>query len=340
MSPASNERSGAAPLRTALVADAARAADLAAAARRVPELEIVGQAGMPQGAALSDVPWHDDRRVLVTMPELDVVLLAGTTRADNEMAGVACEHGVHVWRVAPLARGFAPAAECIRLARGFEGVYRVASWWEHVVDNGWSELDWPEQFTPHYSELRVSAAGPAAETWRGTLADAAGGVLADCGYDLLEALVATRGLPETVAAATATYYDAGRETEDTALAILRYADGGTALVRATWDCPPWFASVSHADGPVTVSIANGTLALTGAGAADDERALPADWWSADLRRFVDYIRSDARDRALTPLERHLAVTALIETIYLAARTMHPETPRKLYEVQGWPLPNA
>ncbi len=59
---------------------------------------------------------------------------------------------------------------------------------------------------------------------------------------------------------------------------------------------------------------------------------------------------NGRDHALVPvaslagetervaLERHLAVTALLEALYLSARTGQPETPRKFYEVQKWPEP--
>ena len=34
----------------------------------------------------------------------------------------------------------------------------------------------------------------------------------------------------------------------------------------------------------------------------------------------------------------LAVSALLETVYLSSRTGHPEIPRRLFEVQKWPEP--
>ncbi|MCK4343622.1 MAG: hypothetical protein KAY37_18065, partial [Phycisphaerae bacterium] len=249
MSTTHNDSSSQSGLRVGLIADAERLEMLAPAARACSLLKMIGQAGMAQAAGLPDVPWFDDRRVLLEHPELQAVLLVTSTRRDAELGARAIERGLHVWRLPPLARNFAEATEIAADAKRAATVYRVASWWEHVANHVWQELDWPDNFQPLFSELRIDTRGPGIQSWRASLVEAAGGVLANDGYALLEALVAVRGLPESVSAAVGNYRrppgEAACETEDTALAIMRYSGGGTAMVQATWDLPSSDHHLNH-----------------------------------------------------------------------------------------------
>ncbi len=333
------------PLRVAVIADPERLPTLLGAVDACVLIQPLGQSGMPSSAGLADVPWHPDPRVLLGQPNLEAVVLAAAPRLELELAGLAVERGLHVWRLPPLARRFAEGTELISRVRQLPTVYRVASWWEYVVDHVWHDVRWPAEFKPLLSELDVHTPGPGPGSWRGRLTEALGGVLAADGYPLLEALVALRGLPETVAAAIGQYRtNAGgtaRETEDTALAILTYAGGGSCSIRATWDIPPFHRRLAHHAGALSVTISDEELALQDASGASLERhPLPGDFLTGELLRFAETVRGQARDRAAAPLERHLAVTALLESVYLAARTGHPEAPRKFYEVQGWPEPRA
>ncbi len=231
----------------------------------------------------------------------------------------------------------------MRRVRQLPTIYRVASWWEYVVDHVWHELPWPSVFRVRFSELRAAADGPSPSSTRAHLAEVAGGALADVGYNLLEALVGMRGLPSSVAALTGQLVggSTAREAEELAAALLRYEDGGSAIVRAAWDLRPAEQHLLHQgpDGGVVLTDEEVAL-LDAAGKPLERRPLPSDYWVSELSRFAELVRSAARDRASAPLERHLAVSALLETIYLAARTNHPESPRKLYQVQGWPEPHA
>jgi hypothetical protein len=59
----------------------------------------------------------------------------------------------------------------------------------------------------------------------------------------------------------------------------------------------------------------------------------------ELERFVAAVREpDSAASQEVTLERHMAVSALLQATYLSARTGQPESPLKLYEVQGWPEP--
>jgi predicted dehydrogenase len=344
MSTTDNERSASTRLRTALVYGE-RLDRIAAAVQACPLLELVGQSGNPHDAALRDVPWLADWRVLVARPDVQVVILAGGLRADIEVARLAAQHGIHTWRLPPLAGSFAEGLELATHLHKPGPIHRVASWWEHLADHAWGDLQWPDGFAPLYSELRAAGPGPSVRSWRASATEAPGGALADAGYDLLETLVATRGLPESVTAATGHYRNAPgaapRETEDATLALLRYAGNGTALVRATWDMPPFEQTLAlYAQGAGVLVSRQEVMLVAADGAVRDRRPLPDDYLAGELQRFVELVRGNARDRAALALERHLAVSALLDAVYLAARTGHPESPRKHYEVQGRPVPKT
>jgi predicted dehydrogenase len=320
------------PLRVGLVADGAPRAGLCAALQSCLLLQPLGQAGMPTRDGLRAVPHFDDPRTLLAQPGLEAVLLATDPHQDNGLATAAAERGLHVWRVPPLASSFAEAAEVVARARQLPTIYRVASWWEYVSDHVWHELRWPHELTPRFSELRACGPGPVQP----------GGALTVLGYPLLEALVAARGLPDSVAAAVGRYRQAraaAPAAEDTAVAVLRYSDGGSAVLRATWDMPPCEHQLTHHGPDLSVTLTDEEAQLSNAnGDILDRRPLPGDFLATELLRYAEFVRGQARDRAAAPLERHLAVSALLETIDLSARTGHPEAPHKFYEVQGWPEP--
>jgi hypothetical protein len=331
------------PVRVGLIAEGQSLVRLAPAVDACVLLQPVGQSGRPTGAGLPDVPWFDDPRVLIAHQGLEAVLLASSLRDDVELAAVAAERGLHVWRLPPLARTFEQGTGVLTRIKSLPVVYRVASWWEYVADHVWQELPWPEDFRPLFSELRISAPGPASESWQTRLAESAGGVLADQGYPMLEALVAVRGLPDGVVGDIGSYRKgaggAARETEDAAVAILHYADRGLALVRAAWDLPPSERQMAHHGQAVSAVLDDEEVSLLdAAGAVIERRPLPGEFLANELARFAELVRSRARDRAAATLQRHLAVSALLEAVYLSARTGHPESPRKLYELQAWPEP--
>lgn len=336
-----------APLRIGLVADSELLAQTAEALRR-PSLQLVAQAGMRQADALPGVEWHDDARVLIAQSDIQAVVLAASTRINREMTRHALARGLHVWRTAPLARSFSQAAEETQLARSASVVYRVQSAWRHVAaDIRWA-LSLSPAFRPHYSELRIARRGPLVQSWRSNEVESAGGVLANDAYAFLETWIAIRGLPENVTARISTLRrgaaEAVRETESVAIAMLREDDGGAGLIRATWDIEPFECELVFHGADASVRIVPGAVQVRLADQTQlDERSLPtdADRLSREIAQFEAAVRAnDVSDgRGADPdLTLHLAITALLEAIYLSARTNQPETPKKYYEVQGWPEP--
>ncbi len=328
------------PLRVGLIADDEDGPTVAAALRGAPELELVGLAGA-QFESESDAPWFDDRRVMITTTKPQAVVLATAPRAAIDLDEMFLLHDLAVWRKPPIARNFAEAVQLMQRLNQPRPHYRVASWWEHVREPVRDTMQAIEDFQPRFSELSVARQGPSVQSWRAGLIEAGGGVLTLDAYDLLEAFVAQRGLPDNVSSAAGKHRkrpgEAPRETEDVAVAILRFVDGAIALLRASWDLPNESAALRHhgAEGSLDIT-AQDVSTVDFDGRVLRSAALPHDVLTTELRRFAMDVRQGARaEQEAKTRERHLAVTALLEAVYLAARTWAPESPRKFYEVQGW-----
>jgi predicted dehydrogenase len=171
---------------------------------------------------------------------------------------------------------------------------------------------------------------------------AGGGVLMHDAYASVEAVLALRGMPDNVSAAIGRCRNLPqqppRETEDVATAILRYEDGGIVAIRVGWDIAPFEQVTQHHTDIQTLTLAplHGQL-LDRSGVVLNQVDLPHEIDEHDLLQFLRLLRSErpseiARER----LMRHLQIAAVIEAIYLSARTWQPETPHKLLEVHGWP----
>lgn len=332
-------------LHIGLIADAAELPPLVPALTACDRLEIVAQSGMPAGSAAPNWPHVPDLRLLLEDPQVEAVVVALPTRRGTEVIRQALSRPLHVWALPPLAAAFDEAVELIALTRKQRAVLRVASWWEIAVEHAWHELAWPEGFQITFSDGSVSASGPDPSHWQADPKAAAGGVLAAAGYRLLEALAVTRGLPETVVAATLRQppdsAGAQRQTEDAAVAILRYGNDALAVVRAAWDLAPHALRLCQQSAGTMVVLGEDELSLlTSDGTARDRHPLAGDFLLGEFQRFVALVEGQAFGQAVATLERHLLVSALLETIYLAARTNHPESPRKLYELRGLPVPRA
>ncbi|MFO0839717.1 MAG: hypothetical protein U1D55_14475 [Phycisphaerae bacterium] len=341
MTAANNEREA---LPVGLIADADETRPLAATIASCSEMRLVAQSGMPQSTAAPGAPWVDDTRVLLAQAGVRGLIVALPTRAAVEITNNAVSRGIHVWHAPPIARDFAEAVDACRRARDGQVVLRVASWVDHIRETLRWALRQSTGFRPLFTEVSLAAEGPQVQSWRSSESDAGGGVLMSSGYAALESLVAVRGLPESVfgllGRCRKRAAELARETEDVAVAVLRYEGGGIGMIRASWDVPPYEIVVSHHGAESSVKLGESEIEIVAAaGEPIDSRELPCDWLTADLRLFAQAVHGGLESEATTAaLERHLAVSSLIESIALSSRTGTPESPRRLYEVQKWPEP--
>lgn len=356
-----NNTRGGSPLRVGLIADGADGAALAQVVRRIPGLALMAGAGWKDETSAPEMGWFDDRRALMAQAGIEALIVSTSPRSAAELSRLAAQRGIHVWRLPPAGRDFAEAVDILRQARQGGTVHQIASRWAPLGE-ALRDL-WPRDGMepPRFTEIRVNAPGPPLQSWRCDASQAGGGALADLAYPFLEALVAWRGLPETVWALTARLRRGAqpvpRETEELGLALLRYEGGGAALVQAAWDAPPWEQRLAHHAAQVSLELSGRPTPPEASGEIGDPRSGPIvallrdasgrvvaqrelPGWSVaeDLAAFAQAVREGRTDAADAAAGRHLAVAALLETCYLSARTGQPESPRKPYQVQGWPEP--
>lgn len=339
MSEPPKETNDCAPIRSALIAPASEAARLLEAIVATPDLALAAQSGVPQAEAVSGVDWFDDRRVLVARAGVEAVVIGSSNRIGFEMGQLAAASGIHVWRRPPLGRSFAEALEAAQHARAASGIYRVCTFWDHERIAVREALRGVGDGRPLFTEAYVGAPGPPLASWRAGELEAGGGVLLQDAYAALEQIVALRGLPDSVSATTERCRrranEPPRETEDVAVAVLRYSNG-VAMARATWDIHPASTEIHH-HGPVWSTKQDGAEICAGNvdGSTESRQGASTDPIRDDLTAFVRLIRGEsAREENLAAIGHHLMVSAVLDAAYLSARTGQPESPRRLYEVHG------
>lgn len=331
--------------RVGLIADAEELSGFVGLLKRTQGLRPTECAGFPRDQTPEYTTWRDDQRVLIAQGEIDCVVVAASPRRAVAVGGIALDHGVALWRRPPLGRNFAEAVEVARRLRTAQSIYRIASWWELVSES--IESMWRETFENNaglVSEIRINSIGPDRASWCSTLAEAGGGIMIQDAYPMLEMLCALRGLPVSVSGwigqCRGSTTGLRRETEDAAGVLLRYSDGGAALIRATWDVPPYRVETSHY-GPLGALHLEATSVIRhdSRGEVIEARPLPQVHLEWELQHFAEMIAATTdAEMPHRGLDRHLMVSAVLEALYLSARTGQPEDPRRLFEVQKWPEP--
>ncbi|MHC4982654.1 MAG: Gfo/Idh/MocA family protein [Planctomycetota bacterium] len=286
---------------------------------------------------------YGDNRSLLAETRPKAVYLAVPPTAAPEIVNTCARRGIHVWKELPLARSLAEGLALVKLMdaaglklavgtqRRFAVGYRRA--WELRRTVGQVFLG-----RAHY----LFNWGPNL-AWRGDRASAGGGALLELGYHLVDLMVWMLGLPEDVYGVNSvgnrpdTLGPDGKrlplyDTDDTAAAILRYADGAMATVVTT-----------RSSGPVSEEFClhgrAGSLRATSESCAlrnpdgnllDEaaDSAPPVEIFRRQAEAFAKAVATDAKRYECSGRENLLNL-AVIEALYLSNRTGQPERPENL-----------
>ncbi len=229
----------------------------------LPEVELVGIAGM-EAEPLAKLAGQYDVEVavptwqeLIETAALDVVSIATPTSLHAPMAIGALNAGIHVLSEKPMAETAPVAATMVAAAKANDRVLDVS--FNHrkrgdvqslktIIDAGvlgkiyYAKAGW----------LRREGI-PGLGTWFTRAAASGGGPLMDIGVHMLDMALFLLGEPQVKAATAATYAEFGPrgkggspygprrtqanaqfDVEDLSTAFLRLADGGTLLLESSW----------------------------------------------------------------------------------------------------------
>jgi UDP-N-acetyl-2-amino-2-deoxyglucuronate dehydrogenase len=171
---------------------------------------------------------------------------------------------------------------------------------------------------------------------RGTRARDGGGVLLTQAIHTLDLMLSFAGVPREVIGFAATSPIHRMETEDIAVAAIRYASGAIGTVSATTCAFPGLPERIELIGEAGVAVLDGTLlkvafhsgevleagdATAGGGTGADPMAFPHAYHQALISDFLDAIR-DGRDPAISG-EEALKVHRFIDTL-LASQPQRPK----------------
>lgn len=318
------------------------------------ELELATAAAVaePADAAAGTRPalhWSsgrvfDNPAEMIETADIQAVVLSCPLPDALTLTRAALQRNMHVWRRAPLGRDLAEAVACARQMREAPVVAQIGSWWNAVREMFPSLVHSAEE--NGVCELRVNAPPPQVASWRCIRSEAGGGVLIQDAYDLLEAMIDQNGMPEAVyAAVNRANRDASRparDVEDWAAAVFRYAGRSAGTLTCSWNATAFDSGLFRhtTSGSVLIEKA-GIRAIDHAGALREEMILPHDLLPMQMKTFAAAIHNeDRRKESIRSLQRHVATSAVIEAIYLSARTSQPESPRTLCELHRWQEPQS
>jgi predicted dehydrogenase len=305
-------------------------------------IEIVGVADRETSlaeaaSATTKAPAFGDARSLVARGGVQAVALAVPPGEAPEIVGACAERGIAVWTDLPLARNLDEAVamtqQCRRAGvkfavgtqRRFMPGYRNA--WDRRHEVGGVFLARAHYLFNWGQSL----------TWHGEGALAGGGALLELGYHMIDLLVWFFGLPEEVYGLTAIVSGGGKgvpehDTDDTACAVLNFAGGRMACLAASRSCDPVSEELSLHGRAGSLTAGPEACVLRNADGVVIEQIertyLPTEAIALELEAFAGAVISGAERYACSAWE-NLLTHAVIDAVYLAARTGQPESPARL-----------
>jgi predicted dehydrogenase len=277
---------------------------------------------------------HDDYRSLIVEENLDVLFLTLPTFLCKECVRMAAREGIHVFKEAPLARTLPEAMEMVKMMEKADARFHVGA---------------RKRFSPGYLEahklLTEKAIGQVylirAEQflnyqgsweWRGDPVLAGGGVLLEMAYHLIDQIVWSFELPERVFCQNNNFC-AKRvvppyRTEDSVILNMQFSDGAMANLVSSWMTGPESEKLIFHGVDGTIEVSPNHIHLYN----PDNKTLKEvsydvdqDWLiSQQVRHFADMLLDDQVTPTSTA-RQHLANVAVVESAYLSARTLAPET---------------
>jgi predicted dehydrogenase len=300
------------------------------------------QSAAQNAASPSGARAYSDYRSCLAETRPDAVCLDVSPKAAAELIPACAQRGIHVWKSVPLARNLDDAVSMVRAMsdaslafsvgtpRRFDECYRMA--WKARKRIGQAFLA-----RAHY----LFNWGPDLG-WRGDKESAGGGALIDLGYHPMDLLIWMLGLPEEVYGLSGivstppddNQLQAVYDTDDTAAAILRFANGCMASVVTTRRSGPVSEAIClHGLGGSIEATADSCLIRDPDGNVIDRTestSLPLDTSIRQLEAFVQ-AASSTEEPKRHPCSgwENLLTMAVMEAIYLSDRTGQPERPANL-----------
>ncbi|MFO0973252.1 MAG: Gfo/Idh/MocA family oxidoreductase [Phycisphaerae bacterium] len=287
------------------------------------------------------VPAYDDYRQMLVEQSPGAAVMAVPPFVAEQYLPIAVDAGVAVLKETPLARSFEDAVRVLGCFYDAQVPLVVAARWRFdapLLDALTGLRDLPS--VVHASAFRQLQRRL---DWRGDLRRAGGGALLDVGYECVDLVVQTLGLPGDVAAhlARASGELGPADTEQIASLFMRFDSGASAAIAAGWStlgaeqrlrlCAPQ-REVELAERTLSVRQRDGDALVVRRADEPGMLATVLESFAATVREKPAVYAGRAADQ--------LATLAVLDAAYLSHRTRMAESPIRAYELAGLPLPRA
>ncbi|GGA30984.1 Gfo/Idh/MocA family protein [Paenibacillus physcomitrellae] len=306
------------------------AKDYALQAEQHPEIAVkaIWDENPERGAMQAEarqVPFYADLEEVLANPDIDAVIVTTATSRHREVILAAARAGKHIFTEKVLATTTQEAKEIVDVVEQ-AGVKLTVSLprlntpfaqaAQEVVAKG---------LLGKLTQVRVRMAHKGALSETGlppyfySLEQAGGGAMIDLGCHPMYLTRLLLGMPETLSASYG--YVTGREVEDNAVAVLRYAYGALGIVETGFVNPlsPLTLEAHGTKGSMAFSLQNRKLVV----ASLDNGANPLMEWPlpealpSDLEQWVSHIQQNTVNTQ--NLEMALDLTRLMEASNLSAK---------------------
>jgi len=347
------------------------------AAARLPYFHIVAVADTDaklaeQTAGRYNCTGYDDYRQLIISNQLDCLLVAAPIHTCAEYIKQAIKKKFNIFKLPPLARDFAEAAQLVRLAEEHGVKFAVANtnrFTQSFIDlkETLSQNDFdpggpglinafcgPRDLPPQPREIGAQSSGgpPPIESgsrdgeagWQTDPKLAGGGVLINNAYQLIDTIICNFGLPGLVYSlnsnCAADKQQRSLLTEDTAILTMKFSDtllGNLTASRISAGNPDLSGTLTFygKDRIVTASACRLTVS-DGLGRLVRDSEYNYDklqCLTKQLENFGLHLLKPDKNPLISSAKENLKNMAVIEAAYLSARTSMPEQPPRILPPQ-------
>jgi predicted dehydrogenase len=310
---------------------------------RVVGVSDVDGAVAKQAGVSLDVPYYTDNRSLLAETRPAAAFLAVPPMAAPDLIATCAERETHVWKELPLARNLEEALAVVRRMEQAQRKLAVGTQWRFAPGYRAAREMVGELGEVYLARAHYLFNWGTALQWRSDRASAGGGALLELGYHAIDLLIWLMGMPEEVYGVSVGNHrpdDVGPDgqplppydTDDTATAVLRFAEGRMASV-----------VVSRTTGPVTEGLTlhgrRGSITATSErcvlrdpdGNVLDQRSEQPSSVAVFQRQLEAFVTSVVEGNARYECSgrENLLTQAVIEAVYLSNRTSQSEEPGEL-----------
>ena len=289
------------------------------------------------------LPAYTDNRLLLVERRPRAVYLSAPPMAAPDLIEQCAGFGIHVWKEQPLARSLDEGLAMVRRMERAKLKLAVGTQRRFAVGyrRAWEIRSRLRQVFLGRSHYLFNW-GPRLR-WRGDRASAGGGALLELGYHSIDLLMWMLGLPETVYGISAygnrpeDRDEAGEplpiyDTDDTSAALLHYDGGCMASVVTTRSSGPVSEELSlHGRGGSLTANGERCILRDPDGNVLDhvqDNSPPIALFRRQADAFAHAVLTDAKTYECSGRE-NLLTLAVIDALYLSARTSQREDPRHI-----------